>query len=288
MLQELGDDAGLSRAWQLVTDADVGGKWAERTTALERALDYAERAGDRRQRSSLVALLAQALHYGPTPVEMGIVRCDELLADAKGDRALAAALMSTLGGLNAMRGEFDRARSLWSQARTLYEELGLQHRRAVRSLVPAGIELLAGDPVAAERELRYGYDTLAAMGETWVRATIAAYLAAVLAQLERNDEAIALTRESEENSSDDDVVTQVVWRGARARALAQTDPAAAKALALAAVERALATDFLDLRAGAYVDLAAVADPSAAAAAVMEYERKGNVVGAERARALTTI
>jgi class 3 adenylate cyclase/tetratricopeptide (TPR) repeat protein len=288
MLRELGDDAGLSRAWQLVTDADVGGKWAERTTALERALDHAERAGDRRQRSSLVALLAQALHYGPTPVETAIVRCDELLAAAEGDRALAAALMSTLGGLNAMRGEFDRARSLWSQARTLYEELGLQHRRAVRSLVPAGIELLAGNPGAAERELRYGYDTLAAMGETWVRATIAAYLAAVLAQLERNDEAIALTRESEANSSDDDVVTQVVWRGARARALARTDPAAAKALALAAVERALATDFLDLRAGAYVDLAAVADPSAAAAAVAEYERKGNVVGAERARALATI
>jgi class 3 adenylate cyclase/tetratricopeptide (TPR) repeat protein len=288
MLRELGDDAGLSRAWQLVTDADVGGKWAERTTALERALDHAERAGDRRQRSSLVALLAQALHYGPTPVETAIVRCDELLAAAEGDRALAAALMSTLGGLNAMRGEFDRARSLWSQARTLYEELGLQHRRAVRSLVPAGIELLAGNPGAAERELRYGYDTLAAMGETWVRATIAAYLAAVLAQLERNDEAIALTRESEANSSDDDVVTQVVWRGARARALARTDPAAAKALALAAVGRALATDFLDLRAGAYVDLAAVADPSAAAAAVAEYERKGNVVGAERARALATI
>jgi class 3 adenylate cyclase len=288
MLQELGDDAGLSRAWQLVTDADVGGKWADRAAALERALDYAERAGDRRQRSSLVALLAQALHYGPTPVETAIARCDELLAEAEGDRALAAALMSTLGGLNAMRGEFDRARSLWSQARSLYEELGLQLRRAVRSLVPAGIELLAGDLHAAERELRYGYDTLAAMGETWVRATIAAYLAAVLAQLERNDEAIALTRESEANSSDDDVVTQVVWRGARARALARTDPAAAKELARAAVERALATDFLDLRAGAYVDLAAVADPAAAAAAVSEYERKGNVVGAERARALATV
>src|SRR5205814_3235204 len=126
---------------------------------------------DRRQRSSLVALLAQALHYGPTPVEMGIVRCDELLADAKGDRALAAALMSTLGGLNAMRGEFDRARSLWSQARTLYEELGLQHRRAVRSLVPAGIELLAGNPGGAEREPRYGYHPLAAIGETSGRDT---------------------------------------------------------------------------------------------------------------------
>ena len=281
-LLELGDDAGLSRAWQLVTDANVGGRWAERTQALERALHYAERAGDRRQQSSIVALLAQALHYGPTPVEAAVERCEQLLTDADGDRALAAALMSTLGGLNAMRGDFDRARALWAQARGLYEELGLQHRRAARSLIPATIELLAGDAVAAERELRYGYETLAAMGETWVRATVAAYLAAVLAELGRNDEAIALTRESEANSSDDDVVTQVVWRGARARALGDPE------LARDAVDRALATDFLDLRAGAYLDLAAVDDPSAAALAVEEYERKGNLVGAARARTLTTV
>jgi hypothetical protein len=104
----------------------------------------------------------------------------------------------------------------------------------------------------------------------------------VLAELGRNDEAIALTRESEANSSDDDVVTQVVWRGARARALGDPE------LARDAVDRALATDFLDLRAGAYLDLAAVDDPSAAALAVEEYERKGNLVGAARARTLTTV
>ena len=288
ILLELGDDAGLSRAWQLITDADVGGRWEDRTVALERALHYAERAGDRRQQSSLVALLAQALHYGPTPVDAAIVRCEQLLAEAEGDRSLAAALMSTLGGLNAMRGDFDRARALWAHARSLYEELGLQHKRAVRSLIPAAIELLAGDPLAAERELRVGYDTLAAMGERWVRATLAAYLAAVLVELGRNDEALAFTRESEENSSDDDVVSQVVWRGARARALAATQPDTAVSLARNALDRALATDFVDLRAGAYLDLAAVVDPSAAALAAEEYERKGNLVGAQRARMLVTV
>ena len=289
VLEELGDDAGLSRAWRLTSEAHViASRWEDRTAALERALHHARRAGDRRQQSSIVALLAQALHYGPTPADEAIARCDELLADAHGDRALTAALMSTLGGLHAMLGEFVRARSLWSRSRELYEELGLQHRRAARSLVPATIELLAGDPAAAERELRYGYDTLAAMGETWVRATVAAYLAAVLAELGRSDEAIALTRESEANSSEDDVVTQVVWRGARARALVGVDPTTAAALVHDAVDRALATDFVDLRAGAYLDLALVADPSAARLAVDEYERKGNIVGARRARALATV
>src|SRR5579864_8154425 len=289
VLRELDDDFGLARAWRLVSEAHViASRWADRATALERALHYAQRAGDRRQQSSLIALLAQALQYGPTPAVEAIERCEQLLQGAEGDRALEAALDSTLGGLYAMRGDFDRARGLWARSRQLYEELGLQHRRASRSLVPATIELLAGDPIAAERELRIGYDTLAAMGETWVRATIAAYLAAVLAELGQSDEAVAFTRESEANASDDDVVTQVVWRGARARALAGVDRAGAVALARDAVERALATDFLDLRAGAYLALAAVAEPDAAALAVAEYERKGNVVGAARARALVTV
>ncbi|HEY2542506.1 MAG TPA: BTAD domain-containing putative transcriptional regulator [Gaiellaceae bacterium] len=291
VLEALGDDAGLSRAWLLMSEAQVGSSWEDRAAALERALHHARRADDRRQQSTIIALLGQALHYGMTPVDAAIERCEQFLGEAKGDRALAAALMSTLGGLNAMRGDFERARSLWLQAQSLYAELGLEHRRAARSLIPAAIELLAGDPVAAERELRIGYDTLAAMGETWMRATIAAYLAAVLAELGRNDEAIELTRASEASSSDDDFVTQVVWRGARARALAVTNPVEAAALAREAVERALSTDFADLRAGALLDLAAVLPDEATdavARAVEEYERKGNVVGAERARSLAAV
>jgi DNA-binding SARP family transcriptional activator/predicted ATPase len=297
VLLDLHDYSGLSRAWRLISEAHVlACRWADRAAALERALHYAQQAGDRRQQSSIVALLAQALHYGPTPVEIAIERCEGLLADAGGDSALAAALMSTLGGLYAMRGDAEHARSLWSQSRALYEELGLQHRRAVRSLIAANIELLGGDAVAAERELRLGYDTLAAMGETWVRATLAAYLGAVLAELGRNDEAITFTRESETNASADDVVTQVVWRGARARALAHAgEGAEAAAFARDAVRRAAETDFVDLRAGAFLDLAAVlaaTDPDgaadAAAEAAREYERKGNVVGAERARSLVTV
>jgi len=284
VLRDLGDDFGLSRAWRLISEAHVlASRWADRAAALERALHYAQRAGDRRQQSSLVALLAQALHYGPTPVEEAIERCEQLLGETDADRALEAALRSTLGGLYAMRGDFDRARALWARSRQLYEELGLQHRRAARSLIPATIELLAGDAAAAEHELRIGYDTLAAMGETYVRATLAAFLAAILAELGRNDEALALSRESEENSSDDDVVAQVVWRGARARALGEA------ALARDAVERALATDFLDLRAGALLDLAVVSgDADAAARAVEEYLRKGNTVGAQRARTFVTV
>jgi len=296
-LTEVGDDGGLARAWRLLSEAHVlACRWADRGTALDRAIEHARKAGDRRQESSLVALLAQALHYGPTPVDAAIGRCEQLLAEAGEERALAAALMSTLGGLYAMRGESERARSSWQLARDLYDELGLQHRRAARSLVGATIELLASDPAAAERELRIGYDTFAAMGETYVRATLAAYLAAVLVALGRHEEAIALTRESEENAQADDVVTQSVWRSARARALANLGKQAeAATLAAEAVRLAEATDFLDLRAGALLDLATVLAGTssgeaadAAARARAEYKRKGNLIGIERAEALAPL
>jgi class 3 adenylate cyclase/predicted ATPase len=293
-LTELGDDGGLARAWRLLSEAHViACRWADRAAALERAIDHARRAGDRRQESSLVALLAQALHYGPTPAVEAIGRCERLLGEAGDERALAAALMSTLGGLYAMRDEIERARSLWTNARSLYEELGLEHRRAARSLVASTIELLAGDPAAAERELRIGYVTLAAMGETYVRAPLAAYLAAVLVELGREDEAIALSRESEANARDDDVVAQVTWRGARARALARVgEQDEAATLAAEAVRLATATDFLDLRGGAHLELAAVLASTsaeeaadAAARARAEYERKGNLVGVRWAESL---
>ena len=76
-----------------------------------------------------------------------------------------------------MRGDFDEARRLWAEAHKLYELLGFGFRRAVRSLIPASIETLAGDHDAAERELRWGYETLERMGAESMQATIGSFLA---------------------------------------------------------------------------------------------------------------
>ena len=89
-----------------------------------------------------------------------------------------------------------------------------------------------------------------------------------------------------------DVVTQVVWRGARASALARRGEAAeAERLAREAVDLAQATDFLDLQAGALLglgDVLRVAGEGGQAAAAIRaaretYESKGNVVAAGQAR-----
>ncbi len=283
-LEPLGDDVGLAKAWWLVSEAySVAGHWQQRGDALARALEHARRGGSG-EAATLVALLAQALYYGPTPVDEALERCETFLTEAGGDRALVAALQSTLAGLHAMRGEFDEARDLYARAVATYAEMGHEFRLAARTLVGAEIETLAGDLPAAERELRRGCEILERMGDRGVRSTLSAYLARVLALQGRYDEADELAQFSADTAGSDDLVTQVVWRTARAVVFAHRgEPDAATALATEATALAADTDFVDLRASALVALAEVlgANGDAAEAAAM-YERKGNVVAARTA------
>ena len=174
------------------SEADaIAGRWAARTEALERALVHAQRASDPREISTIIGLLAGALLYGPTPVPEAIRRCEELSESVRGDVEVRAGIASTLAGLHAMLGQFDQARTLSEEARAIYEELGLRYIRAgVHSFAAGSIELLAGDPVGAVRELRSGYDELELMGERGTRSTLAAFLAQAL--VDRSDYADAI------------------------------------------------------------------------------------------------
>jgi tetratricopeptide (TPR) repeat protein len=206
------------------------------------------------------------------------------------DAEVRAAIASTLAGLHAMQGRFDDARLLAEEGRVVYEELGLRYMRAARSLASGSIELLAGDPAGAVRELRWGYDELAKMGERGTRSTLAAYLAQALVADGRYEDAIEFSNISEEMVADADVVTQAVWRSARGAAIAEAgDPAEGERLAREAVKLANGTDFLDLQAGTLISLAGVLTSGGRTeepAALTEqaraiYERKGNIVAAER-------
>jgi tetratricopeptide (TPR) repeat protein len=132
------------------------------------------------------------------------------------------------------------------------------------------------------------------MGEqTYYLSTAAAFLArAVLAQ-GRYDEAERLTQVSEDATSDDDLVTQAMWRGTRARLLARRGDAGAERLARESVQLSLDTDCLNLQADALVDLAETLrllqrrDESmdVLAEATRLYEMKGNLASATAIRAL---
>jgi len=154
------------------------------------------------------------------------------------------------------------------------------------------VELLAGDPAAAERSLRSGYEALEEMGERAYLSTTAAYLAQAIFAQGRHEEAEQLTELSGQLSASCDLATQVMLRGLRARILVgrgETGPA--ERLAQEAVALAERSDFLNHRADTLMDLAQVlqeghrVDESAQATAqaLALYEEKGNVAGAAKAR-----
>ena len=294
-LESLGDDAGLARAWILLSEPPaIACRWGDRAVTLERALEHAQRAEDPRGAAFVAWSLMQAIQLGPTPVDAAIARAEAFLRDMQGERMLTASIGSSLAVLLAMRGEFADARAEWARSRLVLAENGIDHRTAVRAIDASTIELLAGNAEAAERELRTGYRILEEIGEMNVRPTIAAYLAAVLAQEGRLADAAELARFAESHSEEDDIVTQAMWRVALAQVRAPAgDAAEAERLAREAVELAEPTDFLDLQATALLALARVlreagSQQEAAKAAVTAqavYERKGNIVGARWAAQL---
>jgi len=294
-LEALGDDSGVAKAWHLLSEPPVTAcRWGERAAALEHSLEHARRAGDDREAARAAAALMQAIQLGPTPVHAAIDRARVFLRESEDDRMLTASILSSLAVLLAMRGEFEDARAQWARAQAFWDAVGMAYHRALRAIDASTIELLAGDAEAAERELRTGYDMLAEIGDIHVRPTLAAYLAAVLVEAGNLVDAEAMASYAESHSLEDDIVTQVMWRVARAQIQAHGDEAAeADRLAREAVELAEPTDFLDLQATALLALArvlqAAGSPDAAgvAAAAREvYERKGNIVGAKQATLLT--
>jgi tetratricopeptide (TPR) repeat protein len=119
-------------------------------------------------------------------------------------------------------------------------------------------------------------------------------LADVLYAQGRYEEAEQYTQISENASAPDDYASQILWRSARAKAIAsQGRLDEGKQLAREAVALTQDTDNIDLRGDALIALAEVlrlADRPEEAATVGEhalrlYEQKGNVVSAGKARAL---
>jgi ATP/maltotriose-dependent transcriptional regulator MalT len=120
------------------------------------------------------------------------------------------------------------------------------------------------DPDAAEDDLRRTLRALEELGERTNFTTAAALLGLVACANGDYAEAEALSAKSEAAARPNDVIANILWRCARARArLALGDRTGAEALARAAVAFAETSDFLDAHAVACETLAAVLEPRAA-------------------------
>jgi tetratricopeptide (TPR) repeat protein len=292
---DLGDEWGLSESWSLLAWSQFNaGQAGEAQKADALAASHARSAGDTAAEMWGLAGRTNDAAYGPMPVEEALVLCHDTLDRVKGQLGHEAAIFARVALLEAMRGNFEAARSAIARTRFALQELGNTHALAGITDEAGDIEWYAGDIDAEERERRSGYEAYRKMEAQGYQATWSAWLARPLVDLGRHDEALELTRESEAMAAEDDITAQVPWREARARVLARRGSLdEAERLALEAVAIAERTDWLNLQGDAYMSLAEVLRLAgrtseamvAAAEAAERYERKGNIVAAGWTHAL---
>jgi tetratricopeptide (TPR) repeat protein len=286
LFEEHADHRRLSKAWRLAMDAHgISYRFGDAAAAAERAVRHARLGGDERGAAAAASAYAMAALYGPTPVEEAIKRCEETLGVTAENRKMQAFVTLLMSPLYAMSGDFPTARRLYRDASASFEELGATLLGARTSLQSAVVELLAGDAVAAERELRRDYATLEQMGEQYLRPTVAANLALLLCRQGRFDEASELARVAEDIAAEDDIESQALWRSAKALILARGGEPVAADTARAAVELLRRTDALVQIADALVVHATVLEEQGNSderrdvlrEAAALYARKGNVI-----------
>ena len=280
VFERSGDEIALTEAWVATAWAElIRCQYASMLEAVEQALEHAATARYTRWERELPVWKGTALFYGPTPVE-------EVLLWHEQEQPRHAIALRQQGVLEAMRGRFDEARALLAAGDAAAEELGQTIWLAVGGMTAWEVEVLAGETAAAERAVRESCGRLEELGDTGYRATATARLAESLLMLGRLDEAEAQTELAEELAAPDDRVSQALWRQARAKLKARADQhAEGEALAREAVALFAATDMVDYHAHALADLAEVtAGTSPLEEAIALFERKGNAVAAERARA----
>jgi predicted ATPase/class 3 adenylate cyclase len=293
VLESVGHHQGLARANKLLTQVHWTARRlgpAEQTT--ERLIEHARLAGDSLMEIRALPSLAICAADGPMPVPQAIERCEEILGKVATDRKAAAITGLILAHLEAMRGNFERARELYPRSRAVLQELGWTFDAALTSMDSGRVELLAGDPVAAEAELRRDYEALHRMGEKNYVSTNAAVLAEAVYRQGRYDDAETLTVESESVSAPDDDETQSLWRCVRGKTYARAGRfEEAEALAREGFALLRESDAIVLKGHALLDLAEVLElagkldeaQTALREALALFEAKGNVVSAARAR-----
>ena len=260
LCEQEGDDVGLARAWRVLAWIR-GGKecrFGSAAEALERAIERARVGGDLRQERRASTQYALAALYGPTPVEDGIRRCEDVAARVVGDRQAEAAVIAVLGQFEALRGDFERGRELCRKALMILDDLSLPVDGATVAIFLSRVELLAGNAAVAELELRRVYEDLARLGERYLLSSVAGLLAEALAAQGRVDEAEALSHEAEDLAAEDDVDAQTRWRLTRANVLAHRgELEEAEALARGAVDLLAPTDDIANQVSALACLAAI-------------------------------
>ena len=290
VFEPIASEADLADAWQLMGLAELAARDRDaQLVALQRAREHALASGDTRRQIEVWNELGGAMIFGRTPVDEVLAFLEEELAWAL-ERGLAAVEADALLGgpyLYARLGRFEEARERLERSKAICRELGIAYGLAEAHMAGAELELLAGDPSAAERELRDAIRVGTEMGASRYVALYRTRLAPVLLAQGRDDDALDELKQAESIQG-----STPSWKVARARLLARRgDTKEAVRLAREAVGSMDHGGNITAHAETLADLAEVleanGDSSGATAALTEavalHEEKGNVLPAELCR-----
>ena len=294
VFEAVGADRWLGRAWLFKGFVEGARRQHHQTMAeaAERALSYYQSA--RWPASTCVGQLAIALYFGPAPVGAAIERCRRLEVEEVSDRAGAAYVEVSIGGLIAQQGDFSYARDLVHAARTTFEELGQRLAAAPYcSVVLGDIELLADEPARASEVLRELCDELRDLHEFAQLASSAAHLGDALYTCGFVDEAEEWTIVAEDHAPEDDFDARVMWLPVRGKIAARRgDLGEAVRLTGEALDLLASSDALNHRAKVHRDFGEILrlcgrDSEAVVnfeRAIELFVRKGNSVASRQTQA----
>jgi tetratricopeptide (TPR) repeat protein len=220
VLTEIDDDAGLARAWRLRSQAaNLDGNVNLIGTSMRAAGEHARRAGDTRLATEADFWIPFAAYFGDTPLAEARKIWKEV--GARAATPLEKTHAEFWGGcLAGLGGELEEGLSAVARARTRYRELGMRTFYGGCANPHAELQMLANDPVAAEKTLEDALSELELLGDKSYSSTLLAQLADALYAQARVDEADEVLGKAESLSAPDDAINVAWFPTLRARSLA--------------------------------------------------------------------
>ena len=124
-----------------------------------------------------------------------------------------------------MQGDFARAREESERQRQMLAELGPSVNAMSTSIERARVESLAGDLAGCRARAPRRRRGAGGIDERYFRSTVVGMLAGVLVESGRFEDAEATVETARELADEDDALSQILWRTAHARLLAEAGKA---------------------------------------------------------------
>jgi predicted ATPase/DNA-binding XRE family transcriptional regulator len=222
ILEPEDDLAGLAEAWAL---AGALRYWLGDPPACQeavgRAAAYARRSGNHYAEKLARLWLAISFSALHVPTDVAISRLEQVLEEVSGDPWAEVDILMWLALQYGYAGRFADARRAAGRSRQMLTEMGMKIQWAMLCAEVAGqIELIAGDPAAAEHHIRDGYQALRQAGSGYLASPTCLLAEAVYLQ-GRLGEAERLTAEARAIAVPDDFEQHAKWRATKAKLLAR-------------------------------------------------------------------